>query len=73
MNIDPYILSQAAQRFDLHVSDLHPLGGMEGMALEFKRDGGTYVLKITPKAKEDLGEATILEEKLDFIHFGFER
>ena len=50
MKIDPYILSQAAQLFNLHVSDLRPLGGMEGMALEFKRDGDAYVLKITHSA-----------------------
>jgi len=69
MKIDPQILSQAAQLFDLHVSDLRPLGGMEGMALEFKRDGSAFVLKITPKSKENHAESRQLEEKLEFIDY----
>jgi Ser/Thr protein kinase RdoA (MazF antagonist) len=69
MNIDPQILSQAAKLFKLHVSDLRPLGGMEGMALEYKRNGSTYVLKITPKSKDDPAEVSKLEEKLEFIHY----
>ena len=69
MKIDPQILSQAAELFDLHVSDLRPLGGMEGMALEFKRGGESFVLKITPKSKEGPAEARRLEEKLAFIDY----
>jgi Ser/Thr protein kinase RdoA (MazF antagonist) len=69
MKIDPHILSQAAQLFDLHVSDLKPLGGMEGMALEFKRDSVSYVLKITPKPKDNQSEVRQLIEKLEFINF----
>jgi Ser/Thr protein kinase RdoA (MazF antagonist) len=69
MKIDPQILSQAAGLFDLHVSDLRPLGGMEGMALEFQRDGGAFVLKITPKSKDDPAEARQLQEKLEFINY----
>jgi Ser/Thr protein kinase RdoA (MazF antagonist) len=69
MKIDPQILSQAAQLVNLHVSDLRPLGGMEGMALEFNRDGMPYVLKITPKSRENPMEAKRLEEKLAFIDF----
>jgi Ser/Thr protein kinase RdoA (MazF antagonist) len=69
MKIDPHILSKAAQHFDLHVSDLRPLGGMEGMALEFKQGGNSYVLKITPKSKDDPTESRKLEEKLDFIYY----
>ena len=69
MKIDPQILTQAAQLFNLHVSDLRPLGGMEGMALEFKRDGNAYVLKITPKSKDNPAEVRQLEEKLEFIDY----
>lgn len=69
MKIDPQILSQAAGHFNLQVSDLRPLGGMEGMALEFKRDGDAYVLKITPKSKSNPEEARQLIEKLEFINY----
>ena len=69
MKIDPQILSQAALLFNLHVSDLRPLGGMEGMALEFNRHGLPFVLKITPKSKDNPTEAKRLEEKLKFIDF----
>jgi Ser/Thr protein kinase RdoA (MazF antagonist) len=69
MKIDPQILSQAAQLFKLQVSDLRPLGGMEGMALEFIRAGTPYVLKITPKSRANPSEAKCLEEKLEFIDF----
>lgn len=69
MKIDPQILTKAAQLFNLHVSDLRPLGGMEGMALEFKRDGYAHVLKITPKSKQNPAEVRQLEEKLEFIDY----
>jgi Ser/Thr protein kinase RdoA (MazF antagonist) len=69
MKIDPKILGQAAQLFNLHVSDLRPLGGMEGMALEFNRNGIPYVLKITPKSRNDPTETKRLEEKIAFIDF----
>ena len=39
------------------------------MALEFKRDGTPFVLKITPKSRDNPTEAKRLEEKLDFIDF----
>lgn len=69
MKIDPPILSEAAKLFGLKISDLRPLGGQEGMALEFYRDGIPFVLKITPKTKDNPKEAIQLEEKLEFISF----
>lgn len=69
MKIDPHILSEAAKIFDLGISELHPLGGQEGMALEFKRGGTPYVLKITPKSKENPAEVRQLEEKLEFVFY----
>jgi len=69
MKIDPKILAKATQHFNLQVSDLRPLGGMEGMALEFKRDGAAFVLKITPKSKDNPTEVQQLEEKLAFTSY----
>jgi Ser/Thr protein kinase RdoA (MazF antagonist) len=69
MKIDPTILSEAAKLYDLSISDLHPLGGMEGMALEFKRDHKDYVLKITPREKGDSDQARQIEEKSAFINY----
>jgi Ser/Thr protein kinase RdoA (MazF antagonist) len=69
MKIDPQIISQAAEKFDLKISDLNPLGGMEGMALAFKRSRDDYVLKITPKPKGSPTEVEKLEGKLEFIHY----
>jgi amicoumacin kinase len=69
MKIDPKILSTAARLYGLELSGLRPLGGMEGMALEFKRGDGMYVLKITPKSKNNPAEVNILEEKLEFINY----
>ena len=39
------------------------------MALEFQRAGCQYILKITPKSKEDPTEVKQLEEKLEFINY----
>jgi Ser/Thr protein kinase RdoA (MazF antagonist) len=69
VKVDPKILTKAAEIFDLHVGDLRPLGGQEGMALEFKRDDQTYILKITPKHKGTPAEVSKLEGKLDFIRY----
>jgi Ser/Thr protein kinase RdoA (MazF antagonist) len=83
MKIDPKILSQAAQFYGIKISDLRVLGGMdgikisdlrvlggmEGMALEYKQDNIPYVLKITPKSKDNPDELEILEEKLGFINY----
>lgn len=69
MKIDPRILSEAAKLFDLQISELRPLGGQEGMALEFQRADSQYILKITPKSKEDPTEVKQLEEKLEFISY----
>lgn len=69
MKIDPTILSDSAKLFDLRISDLRPLGGQEGMALEFNRGGRPYVLKITPKSKGNPEEVRQLEEKLQFISY----
>ncbi len=69
MKIDPQILAKAAKLYDLGISGLRPLGGMEGMALEFRRDDEAFVLKITPKSTENPAEAQILTEKLEYISY----
>lgn len=69
MKIDPHILSQAAQRFDLELSSLRPLGGMEGMALAYKRGDASYVLKVTPSDKSNPDQVSQIEAKYRFITY----
>jgi Ser/Thr protein kinase RdoA (MazF antagonist) len=69
MRINPQILSEAAKSFDLELSSLHPLGGMEGMALEYRLDGGDYVLKVTPRDKSNPDQVAQIEAKTRFIRY----
>ena len=69
MKIDPIILAQAAQLYDLDLSCLHPLGGMEGMALAFTRDDHDYVLKVTPKNVGQTRQIEQIKAKSQFITY----
>jgi Ser/Thr protein kinase RdoA (MazF antagonist) len=69
MNIDPKILSTAANRFGIELSAIRPLGGMEGLACEYKQGGCHFVLKVTPGAKDDPDQITRIEEKFEFINY----
>ncbi len=69
MKIDPKILSEAARSFGLELSGLRPLGGMEGMALEYQQDGRGYVLKVTPKDKTNPDQVEQIEAKFRFITY----
>jgi Ser/Thr protein kinase RdoA (MazF antagonist) len=69
MRIDPQILAEAANRFGLELSSLRPLGGMEGMALEFKRGDSLFVLKITPKDKSDSDQIHQTEARFEFMTY----
>jgi len=69
MKIEPHILSEAARCFGLELSSLRPLGGMEGMALEYQREGRTYVLKVTPRDKNDPTQVEQIEAKIKFITY----
>ena len=69
MKIDPKILSAAANRFGIELSALRPLGGMEGLACEYKQGDQSFVLKVTPVSKDDPDQITRTEEKCEFINF----
>jgi Ser/Thr protein kinase RdoA (MazF antagonist) len=69
MKIEPKILSKAAQLYNLSISDLRLLGGMEGMALEFRQGERDYVLKITPRDKGDSNQVRQIEEKSEFVNY----
>ena len=69
MKIDPHILSEAALCFGLDLSNLRPLGGMEGMALEYRRDDGDYVLKVTPGDKSNPDQVAQIKAKFEFITY----
>ena len=67
MKIDPNILSQAAGCFGIELSGLRPLGGMEGMALEYIQGNTRYVLKVTQGDKNNLEQTSQVKAKIEFI------
>jgi len=67
MKIDPNILSKAAKTFGESLSSLRPLGGMEGMALEYTHKDSSYVLKVTPKNKDLANHTEQMIAKFNFI------
>ena len=69
MKIDPPILQVAAKMYALELSELQPLGGMEGMALAYERGGSSFVLKVTPADKNNPDQSIEIEEKLMFITY----
>jgi Ser/Thr protein kinase RdoA (MazF antagonist) len=69
MKINPSTLRQAAKKFNLELSELKPLGGMEGMALAYKRGDSSYVLKVSPVDKNNPDQVAAVEEKLKFINY----
>jgi Ser/Thr protein kinase RdoA (MazF antagonist) len=69
MKIDPDILSEAARSFGQELTNLRPLGGMEGMALEYRQDDREFVLKVTPKDKSNPAQVSQIEAKFEFIRY----
>jgi len=69
MKIDPLIIAKAAASFGIEISGLRPLGGMEGMALEYKHEDNTFVLKVTPRDKSNPDQVREYEAKIDFITY----
>jgi Ser/Thr protein kinase RdoA (MazF antagonist) len=69
MRIDPHILSEAAKTFGIGLSSLRPLGGVEGMALEYTHEDRSYVLKVTPKNKDHSNHSNHMIAKFNFITF----
>lgn len=69
MKIDPHILSEAAHCFGLELANLRPLGGMEGLALEYKRGDQAFVLKVTPKDAANPDQISQLEAKIKFVRY----
>lgn len=67
MKIDPHILTEAAKTFGVALSGLRPLGGMEGMALEYSLEDTSYVLKVTPKNKDHVNYVEQMIAKFKFI------
>ena len=63
MKLDPQTLSIAAQSFGVELSALRPLGGMDGLACEYERDGFAYVLKIVRLDKDNPDQKTQIAEK----------
>jgi Ser/Thr protein kinase RdoA (MazF antagonist) len=69
MKIDPLILAKAASCFGIKLSGLRPLGGMEGMALEYKRGEIFNVLKVIPRDKDNPNQMGESEAKIEFINY----
>ena len=69
MKIDPPILVKAAKKYGFELSELKPLGGMEGMALASRRKDGNFVLKITPKKSGITGVQDEIIAKSEFINY----
>jgi Ser/Thr protein kinase RdoA (MazF antagonist) len=69
MRINPNILTEAAKRFELELADLRPLGGMEGMAMEFKHGDRAFVLKVTPRDKGNPEQIYQMEARFEFISY----
>lgn len=69
MKLTPKTLSAAAQSFGIGISALRPLGGMEGLACEFKRRNKLYVLKIVRADEKNPDQVQQIHEKLTFINY----
>ena len=52
MQLNPRTLSAVAQSFGVSIAALRPLGGMDGLACEYKQGDQSFVLKIIRADKE---------------------
>jgi len=69
VKIDPKILSLAAKQFGVELPKLHPLGGMEGMALEYRLGNQHYVLKVTPGGGDNPNLIEQIKARIKFISY----
>jgi amicoumacin kinase len=69
MNISEVAVSLAARQFGTEVARLYLLGGMDGLAYAFEREGRGYVLKVAPLAADHPEHLPRLAEKLDFVTY----
>jgi Ser/Thr protein kinase RdoA (MazF antagonist) len=69
MKIDPPILAQAAKTFALELSALRPIGGMDGMALDYSKGNKNYVLKVIPMDEGKPDHVAEIEAKCRFINY----
>ena len=69
MRLTPKTLSAAAQSFEVELSALRPLGGMEGLACEYRTGDSLNVLKIIRAESDDLQQIQKISEKLTFINW----
>jgi Ser/Thr protein kinase RdoA (MazF antagonist) len=69
MKINPPILREAARKYHLELSELQPLGGMDGMALACNRGDSSFVLKVNPADINNPVQNAEIEEKLNFITY----
>jgi hypothetical protein len=69
MRLTQKTLSAAAQSFEVELSALRPLGGMEGLACEYRTGDSLNVLKIIQAESDDLQQIQKISEKLTFINF----
>ncbi len=69
MNIKDNVLAQAASLFGVNGSALRLLGGLEGLAYEFERDGSQFVLKIASAFTDGPDKIAQMQEKLEFVSY----
>jgi Ser/Thr protein kinase RdoA (MazF antagonist) len=66
MDISASLLQAGTERFGITPAAAHPLGGMDGVAYAYERDGAQYVLKFTPAQTEHLPR---MHAKLEFVNY----
>jgi amicoumacin kinase len=66
MQIPDAVIAAGAALFGLTTADLRLLGGMEGAAYEFSRDGRPFVLKIAPTPTEQVAK---LDAEYRFVRY----
>jgi Ser/Thr protein kinase RdoA (MazF antagonist) len=69
MNISETVVAQAAYLFGTQLNRLQLLGGMDGLAYAFERDGQGYVLKVTPLPADRPEDLPRMREKCAFVDY----
>lgn len=66
MEMNASLLQAGAKRFDVPPATLQLLGGMDGVAYSYVRDGAAYVLKFTPVP---VTQIPTVRARLDFVNY----
>jgi Ser/Thr protein kinase RdoA (MazF antagonist) len=66
MEMNASLLQAGAARFDVPPATLQLLGGLDGVAYSYMRDGAAYVLKFTPVPAENI---PTVRARLDFVNY----